>query len=142
ARAAARRHHAELQKELHAWLVTDRARRVQRVMGEGWGDTDPAATQVLHWLRARQGMRVHVRYASVDAGVEVRSEGDWMAGPPTIFRDHRTGNPEVTWTVPGPARAIELPARTYHEVEVLAGHLVYRRRAGGCARPPALAAAP
>jgi len=127
ARVAARRAHEERQRELHTWLVKDRVERVQRVMREGWGEGDPAATRVLHWLKARQGVRLHMVYTSTDAGAEVRVEGDWVVGSPTVVRDHRTGNPEVTWTLSGPARAIELPARTYHEVGVHEGYLVYRR---------------
>lgn len=125
--AATRRDHEERRKEVHAWLAKDRAERVQRVMREGWGESDPAATQVLHWLRTRQGVRLHMTYTSTEAGVEVRVEGDWLVGSPTVVRDHRTGDPEVTWTLSGPARAIELPARTYHEVGAHEGHLVYRR---------------
>jgi len=122
---AARRHHDERQKEVHAWLVKDRVERVQRVMREGWGDGDPAATQVLHWLRTRQGVRLHMIYTSTESGVRV--EEDWVVSSPTVFRDHRTGDPEVTWTLSGSARAIELPARTYHEVGAHEDRLVYRR---------------
>jgi hypothetical protein len=127
ARVAARRDHEERQKEVHAWLVKDRVERVQRVVREGWGEGDPTGTQVLRWLKARQGTRLHVVYTSTDAGVEIRVEDDWVVGSPTVFRDHRTGNPEVTWTLSGPVRAIELPPRTYHEVGVHEGYLVYRR---------------
>jgi len=123
----ARRDHEERQKEVHAWLVKDRLERVQRVMRDGWGESDPAATQVLNWLKTRQGVRVHMVYTSTDAGAEIRVEDDWVVAPPTVFRDHRTGNPEVTWTLSGTARAIELPARTYHEVGAHEGQLVYRR---------------
>jgi hypothetical protein len=61
------------------------------------------------------------------AGVEARAEADWIAEPPKVFRDHRTGNPELTWTVLLHSRPIELPSRTYHEVEVRGDGLVYRR---------------
>jgi hypothetical protein len=126
-RVAAQRDHEERQKEVHAWLVRDRVERVQRVIREGWGESDPTATQVLQWLRTRQGVRVHVIYTSTEVGGEARVEEDWVVGSPTVYRDHRTGNPEVTWTLSGPARAIELPARTYHEVGVEQDCLVYRR---------------
>lgn len=127
AEAAARAQHAEGQRELHAWLIRDRAQRVQRVLREGWGDHDPPGTQVLRWLKEREGVRLHVQYVSVDAGVEARAEADWIAEPPKVFRDHRTGNPELTWTVLLHSRAIELPPRTYHEAEVRSDRLVYRR---------------
>jgi hypothetical protein len=127
ARLAAHKHHEERQNDVHAWLVKDRIERVQRVMREGWGEGDPTATQVLHWLRTRKGARLHLIYTSTETGVEVRAEGNWVAGSPTVFRDHQTGNPEITWTLSGPARAIELPARTYHEVGAHEDRLVYRR---------------
>jgi hypothetical protein len=127
AEAAARAQHAEGQRELHAWLIRDRAQRVQQVLREGWGDHDPPGTQVLRWLKEREGARLHVEYVSVDAGVEARAEADWIAEPPKVFRDHRTGNPELTWTVLLHSRPIELPSRTYHEVEVRGDGLVYRR---------------
>jgi hypothetical protein len=66
-------------------------------------------------------------YTSSDPGAEVRVEDDWVVGSPMVFRDHNTGNPEVTWTLSGPARPIGLPARTYHEVDLHEGQLVYRR---------------
>jgi len=72
-------------------------------------------------------MRLHMIYTSSEAGGEVRVEEDWVVASPTVYRDHRTGNPEVTWTLSGPARAIELPARTYHEAGVEEDRLVYRR---------------
>jgi len=50
-----------------------------------------------------------------------------MVRSPTVFRDHRTGNPEVIWILSGPPRVIELPSRTYHEAGVDEGQLVYRR---------------
>jgi hypothetical protein len=67
---------------------------------------------------------VHVEYVSVDAGVDARAEADWIAEPPKVFRDHRTGNPELTWTVLLHSRPVELPSRTYHEVEVRGDGLV------------------
>ena len=126
-RAAARRDHEERQREVHAWLVKDRVERVQRVIREGWGESDPTATRVLRWLKTRQGTRLHLIYTSTEADVEIRVEEDWIVGSPTVFRDHRTGNPEVSWTLSGPARPIELPARTYHEAGVDEDRLVYRR---------------
>lgn len=134
AQAAVRRNHEARQKEVHAWLIKDRGERAQRVMREGWGESDLPGTQILQWLKARQGRRLHVVYLTADGGGEVRLDGDWVVGSPAVFRDHRTGNPELIWTLPGPARAIELPARTYHEVEAEEGCLVYRR-GWACWRP-------
>src|SRR5262249_56390456 len=127
ARVAARKDHEERQQEIHAWLLKDRVERVQRVVRDGWGESDPVATQVLHWLRVRQGVRLHLIYTSTDAGAEDRVEEDWVVGSPTVLRDHRTGNPEVIWTLSGMARAIELPARPYHEVGLAEPHPAYPR---------------
>src|SRR5262245_5905574 len=72
AQVAARRAHEERRQEVHTWLIKDRGERAQRVVREGWG-SDPAATQVLRWLKARQGMRLHMIYtSSTDAGADVR----------------------------------------------------------------------
>jgi hypothetical protein len=74
------------------------------------------------------GRRQTSRMRFGEGQVEARAEADWIAEPPKVIRSHRTSNPELTWTVLLHSRPIELPSRTYHEVEVRGDGLVYPSR--------------